>query len=330
MTGIRPDTEAVRAALALAVRAPSVHNTQPWQWRVGDRTVHLYADESRRLACADPDGRDEILSCGAALHHFRVAARSLGWRTIVHRIPNPADPAHLAAIEFARVTPTAEDEELARAINRRHTDRRRVSSWETPPGDLATLLAVGTEEGAGILEVTGGASRAVLVSTFARAAEQHRADPEYLSELSIWSGRHAAPEGVPARNAVPVAEDPLTRKFAAATLSEPEVGDMTAGGSLLLIHTPTDDRLSRLRAGEAGSAVLLAATVLGLATCPMTEPLELPDTRARVQDDVLDGIAYPQLIIRVGWAAMAAADVPVSPRRPLADVVGPLQQDGKP
>ncbi|WP_039822251.1 Acg family FMN-binding oxidoreductase [Nocardia testacea] len=326
MTGIHPDAEAVHAALALAVRAPSVHNTQPWQWRVGDRTVHLYADESRRLACADPDGRDEILSCGAALHHFRVAARSLGWRTIVHRIPNPADPAHLAAIEFARVTPTAADEELARAINRRHTDRRRVSSWETPPADLATLLAAGTEEGAEVREITIGPGRSALMSAFTRAAGQHRRDPSYRAELSMWSGRHASADGVPARNAVPVADDdPFTREFAEATLSESGVREMTQGGSLLLIHTAADDRLSRLRAGEAGSAVLLAATVLGMATCPMSEALELPDTRAAVQGDVLAGIGFPQLIIRVGWAEVAAGTVPVSPRRPLAEVVGRLR-----
>ncbi|MGW5382477.1 Acg family FMN-binding oxidoreductase [Nocardia sp. NPDC003963] len=325
MTGIHPDTEAVRTALALAVRAPSVHNTQPWKWRVGDRTVHLYADESRRLTSADPDGRDEILSCGAALHHFRVAARSLGWRSIVHRIPNPADPAHLAAIEFARVAPTTDDEELARAINRRHTDRRGLSSWETPPGHLATLSAACTEEGAGIREISGESSRTALVSAFARAADEHRADPAYRAELSRWSGTHAVPEGVPARNAVPVDDDPFIREFAGATGTGPEVRDDLGGGDLLLIHTPDDDRLARLRAGEAGSAVLLAATVLGLATCPLTEPLEVPDTRMMVRGDVLDGIGYPQLFIRVGWAAAEADEVPVSPRRPLADVISPLR-----
>ncbi|MFI5719523.1 Acg family FMN-binding oxidoreductase [Nocardia sp. NPDC051750] len=325
MAGIHPDTEAVRAALALAVRAPSVHNTQPWQWRVGDRTVHLYADDSRRLPHTDPDGRDEILSCGVALHHFRVAARSMGWRTIVHRLPNPADPAHLAAIEFARATPTADDEELARAINRRHTDRRRVSARETPAGDLATLAAAATEQGADIREITADADRPVLVAAFARAAEKHRTDPDYRAELSMWSGHHAAPDGVPARNAVPVAADPLTREFAGATLRESGVREMTEGGSLLLIHTDSDDRLSRLRAGEAGSAVLLTATMLGMATCPMTEPFELPDTREMVRGRVLEDIGYPQLVVRIGSAPAGADDIPVSPRRPLDEVIGPLR-----
>lgn len=73
-----PDRDTVRAALAMAVRAPSVHNTQPWLWRLGDRTVHLYADPSRHLPHADPGMRDLIVSCGAALHHLRVALRVFG------------------------------------------------------------------------------------------------------------------------------------------------------------------------------------------------------------------------------------------------------------
>ena len=44
-----PDDETIRAALALAVRAPSIHNSQPWLWRVGEHTVHLYADAGRHL-----------------------------------------------------------------------------------------------------------------------------------------------------------------------------------------------------------------------------------------------------------------------------------------
>jgi len=44
-----PGRETLLAALALAVHAPSVHNTQPWRWRFGRRSVHLYADPLRWL-----------------------------------------------------------------------------------------------------------------------------------------------------------------------------------------------------------------------------------------------------------------------------------------
>ncbi len=47
-TIVHPRT--VRSALQLAARAPSVHNTQPWRWRIGDRSIELLADQARRCA----------------------------------------------------------------------------------------------------------------------------------------------------------------------------------------------------------------------------------------------------------------------------------------
>ena len=68
-----PDAGTIRTVLALASRAPSVHNTQPWRWLVGAESLHLYADAERQLPNTDPDGRDLIVSCGAALNHCVVA-----------------------------------------------------------------------------------------------------------------------------------------------------------------------------------------------------------------------------------------------------------------
>ncbi|MBF6235025.1 Acg family FMN-binding oxidoreductase [Nocardia farcinica] len=321
MSAPHPDSATVRAALALALRAPSVHNTQPWRWRTGDRSVHLFADESRTLPTADPDQRELLLSCGTALHHFRVAARSLGWRTIVHRYPNTADPAHLAAIEFAPVAPSADIEELARAVNRRRTDRRAFTSWEVPDGYVAAMIAAGSEQGAAVLEV-GDESAARVRAAFARAGAEHHGDLGYRVELAMWSGRHAAAEGVPARNAV-TSTDPMTRQFSAGTLAEAVVHDRT-GGRMLLVHTATDDPAAWLRAGEATSAALLTATTYGLATCPLTEPFEISGTRDALREAVLGGSGFPQLLIRTGWAATSAKPVPITPRRALAEVVGPL------
>jgi nitroreductase len=73
--------------LERAVRAPSVHNTQPWRWRVNGTQVDLLADYNRQLVYADPARRDLMISCGAALHHFQVAAAGLGWATRVRPPP---------------------------------------------------------------------------------------------------------------------------------------------------------------------------------------------------------------------------------------------------
>ena len=89
---------------------------------------------------------------------------------------------------------------------------------------------------------------------------------------------------------------------------------------LVALGTETDDDLARLRAGEATSLVLLSATAMGLASCPVSEPLERPDTREAVRTDVFGGSGFPQMIVRMGWAAVNADPLPASPRRPLPEV----------
>lgn len=327
-----PDDFTVDSAVALAVRAPSVHNSQPWQWRLGDRTLHLYADRERQLAGTDPDGRDLMLSCGAALHHLRVGFAALGWRAEVHRLPNPAEPDHLAAVELHRHEPTQDDIALAAAIPRRRTDRRRHSSWSVPRGDLELLAKRAADEGA-ILRPALDAARYQLAVAIKEAAAAHAADPAYRTELAAWSGRHTAPDGVPSANAPAQDDTPgalPARAFAEPRLEQPPgASEEDAETVLLVLSTASDDPMSRLRAGEATSAVLLTATSLGLATSPLTEPLEITDTRRKVQDLVTGG-TYPQMVLRTGWAPINADPLPATPRRNLGDVLRRLGEPVNP
>ncbi|MFC4127847.1 hypothetical protein [Nocardia rhizosphaerae] len=93
---------------------------------------------------------------------------------------------------------------------------------------------------------------------------------------------------------------------------------------LFVAGTPGDDALSRLRAGESISAVLLTATNIGLATCLLTEPLE--SRRAVIRTEVLGGTAYPHALLRVGWAPDTGAPPAVTSRCPVEDLVLPEHQ----
>jgi len=248
-----PDTGTVRTVLALAARAPSVHNTQPWRWRVDAESLHLYADASRQLPNTDPDGRDLILSCGAALHHCVVA---------------------LAAARNGVTLCKVEDLDKLHKIVAQ-------SVWD-------------------------------------------HMNHDYLAELATWSGRYAAVAGVPARS-TPVSDPTATipgRFFAGPALPmAPESSSADDSAVVIALGTRTDDRLAQLRAGEATSAVLLSATSMGLASCPVTEPLEIAATRETVRSDVFGGGDYPQMLLRVGWAPINADPLPATPRRDLSDFV---------
>ncbi|HEX8868100.1 MAG TPA: NAD(P)H nitroreductase, partial [Lentzea sp.] len=292
--------------------------------------LHLYADRTRGLPAIDPLGADLIISCGAALHHLRVGLAALGWRTVVHRLPNPAQPDHLAAIEFEAREPNEANVALAAAIPRRRTDRRAYSSWTVPTGIISQLVTAARAEGVEAQEVLGRA-RDELLMAIATAAAAQEADPAYRAEIREWSGVYpGASAGVPAAN-IPAG----SRQYGNLQMREFTPGALLQtnrllinqdAGSLVVLSTSSDDDLSRLRAGEATSAVLLEATSAGLASCPLSQPLEVVETKDLVRDHVLGGSTCPQLVIRVGWAGFNADPLPATPRRPVVDVLTPQER----
>ncbi|HVK21629.1 MAG TPA: hypothetical protein VM677_09750 [Actinokineospora sp.] len=210
---------------------------------------------------------------------------------------------------------------MTAAIARRQTDRRRFSSWAVPAGHLDLLVERAAPEGALAIPVTDPLRRYQLAAAIAKAAEQgHSAERD--AETALWSGRGRTDnEGVQAAGAPPedtVHGDTTMRAFTAGTLlpSTVDAEDVDAG-ELIVLATAGDDPLSRLRAGEAASAALLAATQMGLATCPLSQALEIPETASTIRGQVLDGAAVPQLVLRVGWSPTAAPPPPRSHRRPI-------------
>ncbi|TDV42555.1 Acg family FMN-binding oxidoreductase [Actinophytocola oryzae] len=325
MTSVEPDRKTVRAALALASHAPSIHNTQPWRWRIGDGSVHLFADRGRQVVATDPDGRDLIVSCGAALHHLRVAFAALGWATSVHRLPDPALPDHLASLELTSREPTGADVAAAAMISQRRADRRPMSDWPVSPGHLAHIAERARAQGALAVPITDPGARFELAGAIAQAAVIQRGRAGYAVELATWTGRaRGGDDGVPAAN-IPTGgiQDADSREFPHGTLTRPTGKRYGQRTELLVIATSGDDVLSRLRAGEATSAALLAATELGLASCPLSQPLEIAAARDTVRDSVLGGTAEPQLVIRLGWAPISADPLSATPRRAVDDIIEP-------
>lgn len=311
-----PNPDTIRAAMLLAGRAPSVHNSQPWRWRARPDGLDLYAEPDLHLRSIDPDRRDLILSCGASLHHAVTALAALGWQARIQRFPDPADGTHLAALTVQTHQPNELDLTLAAAIPHRRTDRRRYGSRQVSPADVALMGARAARAGVTLRRVESVANLAEVIE---RAAALHARDIDYLHELTEWSGRYGSQAGVPARNTpVPDPTAPVPGRFFAGTAlaQPPGSANIEDNGIVVALGTRDDDDLARLRAGEATSLVLLTATALGLATCPITEPLEIADTRASLRAEIFEDNAFPQMLLRIGWAVPGSDPLPATPRRP--------------
>lgn len=317
------DTVVVDTILEHACRAPSVHNTQPWTWRVSDTRVDLFADFSRQLVYADPQRRDLVISCGAALHHFEVAAKAMGWSTRVRRTPDPSEPRFIASVRLFPGTVPPDAQETLEAIANRRTDRRRLTSWPVPAERLNALSSTGNQWGVQVLPVRDEAVKAQLDRLTMRADELQRLDPDYISELNAWT-TYWSNTGVPVTHVPRAADvgspDALHRRFPSGVLDDPVLDAEPSSDGMLLITTSSDDTVSRIRAGEALSAMWLEATRDNLSVVPLSQALEVHETRRTLQNDVLDDLSYAQLIVRVGWLPSVRQPLTPTPRRDVEDV----------
>jgi len=178
--------QTVAELLAAAVAAPSMHNTQPWRFRVrrDSHTIELHADPARALRYGDPAGRAVHIGCGAALFNLRMAAAAAGRQPVVRLLPDPGQPLLLATVRLGGPYRAQQAErELYAAIARRHTNRNPFSGRRVPPGVLAELTEAATAEGA-ILHILDY-SETVRVLRLAREAEGDQlADPGYRARRS--------------------------------------------------------------------------------------------------------------------------------------------------
>jgi hypothetical protein len=310
--------------IATAARAPSVHNTQPWRFRVGRYSIELYADLRRKLR-VDPAGREMLISCGAALFGLRLAVRSLGYLPVVELLRDPARLRLLARVSLGAAEPmTARERQLLEAVPHRHTHRGPFAPGPLPAGLLAGLQHDALAEGATLALVDRAIAYQRLASVVGAVSHRQDLDPVARAEIRRWS-RVA---GDPARDGVP------THAFPPAAAGQPGrlpqrdfdlgrgIGLLAAGGPppavTAVLLTPGDGRADWLRAGQALHRLLAHAASKWVFASLYTQPLAADAIRALIRDRLaLSG--QPQMLLQLGLAHTTHATA----RRGPAELIEP-------
>ncbi|SCL31256.1 Acg family FMN-binding oxidoreductase [Micromonospora inyonensis] len=329
-TPARSLTTAYAEAAATAGYAPSVHNTQPWSWRVLPDALELRVASERRLAATDPEGRLLALSCGAALHHARVALTAEGWTPAVDHLPDPADPELLARLVGSRrAEPDPEAMRLVQCMQVRHTDRRPVSEEPVSTAAISEIVQAAGLAG-GRLQILDGDQVLEVAAAAAHAGAVEAEDPQLREELAYWTSRAGTGTGLPPEvlpEQAPQTTVPARDFGRAGTLPIGPGHDRRAVYALL--HGDEDEPDSWLRAGEALSAAWLAATRLGVSVVPLSGVVEVAGTRQTLRH-LLAGLGFPYLVLRLGMADPAHTGPPHTPRLPAAQVVDTSAVRGRP
>jgi hypothetical protein len=299
-----------RYLIATAARAPSVHNTQPWRFRVGPSAIELYGDPRRKLQ-ADPAGREMLISCGAALFGLRLGVRSLGYQPVVELLPDPARLRLLARVTLGAAKPmTGAEREMLKALPHRHTHRGAFAPGALPAGLLAGLQHDALAEGARLVVVEPGLAYGRLADVAGAVHRRLARDPLARAEARRWSRSPAslARDGIPA-HAFPATAMPAVARGRRGQLPQRDF-DLGRGFGLLdtggqppavtaVLLTSRDRRPDWLRAGQALHRLLAHAATKWVFASLDTQLLEMTVTRALVRDRLgLPGA--PQMLLQLG------------------------------
>jgi len=319
----RRQRNGLRVGADRAAQAPSVHNTQPWRFDLHQDRLELWLDRTRQLTAADPQGRELVMSVGAALLNARVGIASVHQACSVDRFPDPAQP-DLAAV----VRPALADAEPGLAALDPLVPLRRSNRSDyagAAPTEVVELLRAAAAAEDVVLHPFDESQQRALARLVHVARAVQECDEAYERELRIWTSRPARlhdgmrrePTGTARTGSAAV---PL-RDFGAG----PVLGDDASGGprgqeSVLVLATRGDTPGHWLRAGEALERVLLEVVRLGWQAGLVTQPVEVPATRTDLAKMLPPGLE-PQAVLRVGRAEPPHG---IAPRRCTADVLRDL------
>jgi len=311
--------------LRYAILAPSSHNTQPWLFRINAMDVELFADRRRALRVIDPEDRELMISCGAALYNLRIAAEYFGHKYDVALFPQPERPDLLAQMRLGLSGETSSDDVVVfHAITQRRTNRQAFRPDPVPAELLTELEAVAQQEGAWLSAYSADEVRNAVADLVAQADRVQWSDKAFREELARW----VRPKAEDYRDGLPVhdlgikdwlsfAGPALIRTFDRGGGQAARDRDIAAHSPVLaVLWTPSDDPVTWLNSGQALQSVLLHARSEDLWASFLNQPIEVPELRAQLAT-MLGLAGFPQILLRLGYGE----EVAPTPRRTVRETL---------
>ncbi len=319
--------EQLRFLLHYAVLAPSSHNTQPWLWEINGDEIELRADRSRQMPALDADGRELIMSCGAALQHLRLAIRVFGYADLVSILPDSQQPDLLARVRLSLQREAAPDDKLLfRFIAERHTNRQAFDARELSSELMQLLQQEAEKEGASLHLVQVPILRSAVTNLIQYGTlVQSRDSAVRRDEANSIATSRKRNDGIPTRslgisdwlsNVAPFAHRVLDRSEARANTEGQLAGDAPV---MVVLCTENEGPEAWIAAGQALGRVLLRARAADVWASFFNQPIQVDNAWLALRH-VLKLHSYPQLMFRLGYAALATEPIIATPRRPVDEV----------
>jgi nitroreductase len=307
--------------LNYAILAPSVFNSQPWMFNVTDDRILFFADKSRQLAVADADQREQYISLGCALENLVIAAEHFGYNCTVSYFPDEIngterknDLAAEVLLQPNARPPSASP--LFQAITARSTNRITFEPRDLSRADLDALSSR-SDKDVSVFMANDSATKKRFCDLVIRADKIQYSDANYKSELGHWLSQGVmGPTGMDAK----MAQMAVVFLDMGPEQIEKDAGLINSTPCIGFISTANNDSLSSIKAGRALEHLWLTATSMGLSLHPMSQAIEVPETKTELEGLLPADFRMRQVqqTFRLGYANSTARH---SNRRPLQEVL---------
>lgn len=316
--------------LRYAILAPSAHNTQPWRCQLHGSILDIYRDEAHMLKESDPTGRETLISIGAFVENFIIAAQFWGYEAkVIHRAELISDSL-VAQIELLA---SKESDQLSNSdsiigqlfdgITKRHTNRDYYQS-EPLPDEILKTFSLPIEPDFAIDLITNLEARqriATLVGKGTALALSMDTMKRELAELVFQEKEQtdntAAGMMVEALVAEPI-KSTKGKDWVKSELDGRQQGrfwQATFAESPLhvIVSSAYDGPAAWLVTGKLLERVLLIAAHHGLLHSIAAGPIEIPTLLPNLRKEMSQGFR-PQALARLGYPKNPGM-TKLSPRR---------------
>ncbi|MEX0288633.1 MAG: hypothetical protein AB3N14_05945 [Flavobacteriaceae bacterium] len=317
------DNKVMKELVRYATLAANSHNTQPWLFKLGDHSITISPDFSRRCPVVDPDDHHLYASLGCATENIVHAAKAFGLKSEVSVQNNSGDAIQ---IDFEPIP--LEKTELFWAIPHRQCTKVTYDGRKVMPSQLKALEMSAQDEGISTQIFTSKQHMETILEYVVEGNTAQMRDEAFMKELKEWirfnpssalkygDGLFSAVTNNPT---VPnwLGDLIFDMAFTEKAENDKYMEQIRSSAGIIAFVSEQDNVEHWINAGRSYQRFALQATALGLKHAFINQAVEVPQVRTQFADYLNIGDRRADLLVRFGYGP----EMPKSLRRPLDQVI---------
>jgi hypothetical protein len=311
----------IHFVLALAILAPSTHNSQPWLFKISGEICEVYADRTIKLPQSDPTGRDLFISLGCLAEQINLVGRYYGLNPDI-KFLNKSFDGPIFSVSFSKQNKDLNLQKNIETILTRINVRGLFNKKELPENIIQSLKNIYSDQFVESAILVGYDKTKSFGKITAAAISQAHCNNQFRNELSQWM-RHSLTKklnGLVGYN--------LRIPFILSFIFPPLIRIMNLGfifsklnyqaiasaPAVCILTTQNDDPISWWQVGRRFQAMNLYLNSQDIRTSIYVGSIEIGNHRQSVQN-LIQTSRLPQFSFVIGYMS---GKFPHSPRQPLS------------